>query len=98
MRHFPSVLNTRLPRTFLLLKPPAFMQRNTQREEGESEGPHTKYIEPGIKVPRLTARNKMILGLKDAVSPLSRVGWLTSSAYELTVPTMAKVAAATCNG
>ena len=57
-------------------------QRKTAPEEGESEGPHTKYIEPGMKVPRLTARNKVVLGLKDGVSPLSMMGWLISSAYE----------------
>lgn len=45
-------------------------------------GPYTKYIEPGESVPRLTARDKVILGLKDAVSPFSMTAWVSSAAYE----------------
>ena len=44
-------------------------------------GPYTKYIEPGEQVPRLTVRDKAILGLKDAVSPFSMVAWVTSAGY-----------------
>lgn len=45
-------------------------------------GPYVKYIEPGEQVPRLTARDKAILGLKDAVSPFSMIGWVASAGYE----------------
>jgi len=45
-------------------------------------GPYTKYIEPGESAPRLTVRDKVILGLKDAVSPFSMTAWVSSAAYE----------------
>lgn len=40
-----------------------------------------KYILPGQVAPQLNAGDKFLLGLKDAVSPLSAVGWLASSGY-----------------
>lgn len=45
-------------------------------------GRYTKYIEPDESAPRLTARDKVILGLKDAVSPFSLTAWVSSAAYE----------------
>ena len=44
--------------------------------------PTQKYIEPGQAVPRLTAKDKALLGLRDAFSPFAGVGWLTSAGYE----------------
>ena len=47
------------------------------------EASHTeKYIEPGQTVPKLTAKDKAVLGLRDAFSPLAAVGWLVSAGYE----------------
>jgi hypothetical protein len=42
----------------------------------------TKYIEPGQSAPKLAAGDKVLLGLRDAVSPFSAVGWLASAGYE----------------
>ena len=41
-----------------------------------------KYIAPGQPVPKLTAGNKVVLGIKDSFSPFSAVGWLITAGYE----------------
>jgi hypothetical protein len=41
-----------------------------------------KYIQPGQTAPSLTAGDKVLLGLKDAVSPFAAIGWLASAGYE----------------
>jgi hypothetical protein len=41
-----------------------------------------KYIKPGQIAPSLTVNDKVLLGIKDAVSPLSAVGWVLSAGYE----------------
>ena len=47
------------------------------------EASHTdKYIEPGQVAPTLTAGDKALLGVKDAFSLFSAVGWITSAGYE----------------
>jgi hypothetical protein len=47
------------------------------------EASHTqKFIEPGQAVPKLDTGDKVLLGLRDAVSPFSAVGWLASAGYE----------------
>ena len=44
---------------------------------------HTdKYIHPGQPVPTLSVRDKFGLGVKDAVSPFSAIGWALSAGYE----------------
>jgi hypothetical protein len=40
-----------------------------------------KYIKPGQMTPRLTVGDKVKIGIKDAVSPLSAVGWITAAGY-----------------
>jgi len=40
-----------------------------------------KYILPGEVAPQLNAQDKFLLGLKDAISPLSALGWLASAGY-----------------
>jgi hypothetical protein len=40
-----------------------------------------KYIKPGQMTPRLTVGDKMKMGVKDAISPLSAVGWLVGAGY-----------------
>jgi hypothetical protein len=40
-----------------------------------------KYILPGEQVPHLTAGDKFVLGLKNAVSPLSMSGWVAAALY-----------------
>jgi hypothetical protein len=46
------------------------------------EASHTdKYIAPGQIAPRLSASDKVKMGIKDAISPLSAVGWLVSAGY-----------------
>jgi hypothetical protein len=50
---------------------------------GQPQASHTqKYIEPGQSAPSLSAGDKVLLGLKDAVSPFSALGWLTTAGYE----------------
>jgi hypothetical protein len=47
------------------------------------EASHTqKYIEPGQVAPKQDVGDKVLLGLRDAVSPFSAVGWLASAGYE----------------
>lgn len=44
---------------------------------------HTdKYILPQQQVPALSVKDKYLLGLRDAVSPFSALGWLSSAGYE----------------
>lgn len=45
-------------------------------------GPYDKYIEPGQSVPQINAHDKFVLGVKDAFSPFSFVGWLIGAGYE----------------
>lgn len=40
-----------------------------------------KYILPGQTAPPITAGDKFYLGVKDAVSPLAIIGWLSSAGY-----------------
>ena len=47
--------------------------------------PTDKYIKPYQQVPRLTVGDKVKLGLKDAVSPLSAIGWITAAGYSQAV-------------
>jgi hypothetical protein len=42
----------------------------------------TMTIEPGQAAPSLTPENKVLLGLKDSVSPFSALGWLASAGWE----------------
>jgi len=44
--------------------------------------PTQKYIQPGQAVPTLTASDKVLLGVRDAVSPFSAVGWFAVAGYE----------------
>jgi hypothetical protein len=47
------------------------------------EASHTdKYIEPGQPAPSLTAGDKALLGVKDAFSLFSAIGWLATAGYE----------------
>ncbi|MDR3746142.1 MAG: hypothetical protein P4K80_08445 [Acidobacteriaceae bacterium] len=39
-------------------------------------------IEPGQAAPTLTAGDKALLGVKDALSPMSALGWLVSAGWE----------------
>jgi hypothetical protein len=55
---------------------------DTLHPAGKMAGRYTKYIEPGESVPRLTARDKVVLGLKDAVSLFSITAWVSSAAWE----------------
>jgi hypothetical protein len=41
-----------------------------------------KYIAPGRSVPELSVGDKFALGLKDAFTPLSLVGWATAAGYQ----------------
>lgn len=44
-------------------------------------GRYDKYIKPGQQAPRLHVADKMVMGVKDAFSPLSLVGWATAAEY-----------------
>lgn len=56
--------------------------KGTKPPTGKVVGPYDKYIEPGEIAPKLTAHDKVVLGIKDAISPLSAAGWLISAGYE----------------
>ena len=42
---------------------------------------YDKYLAAGETAPKLTASDKFVLGLKDAISPLSAIGWVASAGY-----------------
>jgi hypothetical protein len=48
-------------------------------------GRYDKYIKPGQQVPHLSISDKFGLGVKDAVSPLSAIGWLLAAGYSQAV-------------
>ena len=50
---------------------------STTREAGHTD----KYIKPGQTAPRLSVSDKVKLGVKDAISPLSAIGWLAAAGY-----------------
>jgi hypothetical protein len=55
----------------------------SNRSAALPEVSHTqKYIEPGQIAPRITPGDKILLGLRDSVSPLSALGWVATSGYE----------------
>ena len=51
------------------------------KRQGEMAAPSDKYIAPDERVPLLSASNKVLLGMKDAVSPFSITGWILSAGY-----------------
>jgi hypothetical protein len=46
-----------------------------------------KYIEPGQQAPRLIVGDKILIGLRDAASPLTAAGWVVSSGYSQAIDT-----------
>jgi hypothetical protein len=55
--------------------------QNVPPNTGSIARPTDKYIKPYQQVPRLTVGDKVKLGLKDSVSPLSAIGWLAAAGY-----------------
>jgi hypothetical protein len=50
--------------------------------KGVSAGDLDKYIQPGVQVPSLRRGDKLLLGFRDIVSPISVLGWVTSAGWE----------------
>ncbi len=48
-------------------------------------GRYDKYIKPGQQVPHLSMSDKFGMGVKDAVSPLSAIGWVLAAGYSQAV-------------
>jgi hypothetical protein len=48
-------------------------------------GPFDKYIDPGQPAPRLGAGDKILLGMRDATSPVSVGAWVVIAGYEQAV-------------
>ena len=48
-------------------------------------GRYDKYIKPGQQVPHLSISDKFGMGVKDAVSPISAIGWLLAAGYSQAV-------------
>ncbi|SNS27017.1 hypothetical protein SAMN05421770_101275 [Granulicella rosea] len=49
---------------------------------GHVAGVHDKYINPGDVAPHLTVFDKVILGVKHTVLPISATGWVLAASYE----------------
>ncbi len=49
---------------------------------GRVAGVHDKYIGPNETAPKLTVYNKVVLGLKHTVTPISASGWVLAAGYE----------------
>lgn len=45
-------------------------------------GRYAKYIGAGQSAPKLTVHDKVVLGLRDAVSPFSALSWVSAAAFE----------------
>ena len=60
----------------------AFFDDTQKPKPAVAPSVHDKYISPGQIAPKLTAGNKAFLGVKDAISPFSAVGWILSAGYE----------------
>ena len=45
-------------------------------------GPYDDVIEPEEQAPRMTATNKIVMGMRDSVSPFAMIGWVASATYE----------------
>jgi hypothetical protein len=50
--------------------------------KGVSAGDLNKYIQPGVQVPSLRRGDKLLLGFREIVSPISVLGWVTSAGWE----------------
>jgi hypothetical protein len=59
----------------------AFDPAPASARQRDTASPTDKYIAPGQQVPSLSAGNKVLLGIKDAVSPFSMAGWILSAGY-----------------
>ena len=53
-----------------------------QRTAPAMAGRYDKYIAAGQTAPKLSASDKVVLGLRDAVSPFSALGWVSAASYE----------------
>jgi hypothetical protein len=55
--------------------------QSTPAGVGVMAGHLDKYIEPGQRVPQLRVGDKILLGFRDAASPLSAVGWIVTAGW-----------------
>lgn len=58
-----------------------FTSVDIQHQPLKMAGRYDKYIAAGQPAPRLNAHDKVILGVRDAVSPFSAVGWVIAAGY-----------------
>lgn len=59
-----------------------FQFQNSPAGNGVVAGHLDKYIEPNEQVPSLRVGDKVLLGFKDSISPLSAAGWVISAGWE----------------
>jgi hypothetical protein len=45
-------------------------------------GPYDKYILPGQQAPKLTSTDKVVIGFRDSLTPLTAIGWVGSATFE----------------
>ena len=56
--------------------------QNFPPDNGVVAGHLDKYIKPGQQAPRLRSGDKILLGFKDSIGPLSATGWVLSAGWE----------------
>jgi len=56
--------------------------QNLPPSNGVVAGHLDKYIKPGQQVPKLRPGDKILLGFKDSIGPLSAAGWVLSATWE----------------
>jgi hypothetical protein len=56
--------------------------QNVPPNNGVMAGHLDKYVKPGQEVPRLRPGDKILLGFKDSIGPLSASGWVLSAGWE----------------
>lgn len=69
------------PYTFDASDTPAYGQQKTAPESQPALLPRVKFIPAGRKAPQQHARDKVILGLRESVTPFSMFGWAASAGW-----------------
>jgi hypothetical protein len=60
---------------------PSAGQNSAGRRVSPEAGLYDKFILPGQRAPKLTGKNKVAMGFRDAVTPVSALGWFAAGTY-----------------
>jgi len=79
-----SISSSRSHPSSLLIKSAGVAEgfQNFPPDNGAVAGHLDKYIKPGQQAPKLRPGDKILLGFKDSIGPLSATGWVLSASWE----------------